>query len=177
MRSTFGEWSGNVRSTPTPNDCLRTVNVSRTPGPWRLMTVPSKTWIREREPSITRKCTFTVSPALNCGRSLRSWRCSSAWITLLIGKDGREGRVAMLAKESPRPRCQRQHEHEAEEHERRSEADPQRRPIDEEHLADDVVPRDGPPLARVARCAAVVSHEEVLALRDLPRRVGLLIAA
>ena len=43
MRSIFGEWSGNVRSTPTPNDCLRTVNVSRTPAPWRLMTVPSKT--------------------------------------------------------------------------------------------------------------------------------------
>ncbi len=30
--SIFGECSGNVRSTPTPNDCLRTVKVSRTPG-------------------------------------------------------------------------------------------------------------------------------------------------
>ena len=29
--SIFGEWSGNVRSTPTPKDCLRTVNVSRKP--------------------------------------------------------------------------------------------------------------------------------------------------
>ena len=27
--SIFGEWSGNVRSTPTPNDCLRAVKVSR----------------------------------------------------------------------------------------------------------------------------------------------------
>ena len=37
MRSILGECTGNVRSTPTPNDCLRTVNVSRTPLPWRLM--------------------------------------------------------------------------------------------------------------------------------------------
>jgi hypothetical protein len=46
--SIFGEWSGNVRSTPTPNDCFRTVNVSRTPAPWRLITIPSKTWMRRR---------------------------------------------------------------------------------------------------------------------------------
>ena len=45
-RSIFGEWSGNVRSTPTPNDCLRTVKVSRAPLPWRAMTMPSKTWVR-----------------------------------------------------------------------------------------------------------------------------------
>ena len=38
--SIFGEWSGNVRSTPTPNDCLRTVNVSRAPEPCRLMHDP-----------------------------------------------------------------------------------------------------------------------------------------
>ena len=37
MRSILGECTGKVRSTPTPNDCLRTVNVSRTPLPWRLM--------------------------------------------------------------------------------------------------------------------------------------------
>ena len=72
MRSTFGECSGNVLSTPTPNDCLRTVNVSREPAPWRLMTMPSKTWSRERAPSITRKWTRTLSPALNRGRPLRS---------------------------------------------------------------------------------------------------------
>ena len=30
--SILGECTGNVRSTPTPNDCLRTVNVSRAPG-------------------------------------------------------------------------------------------------------------------------------------------------
>ena len=54
-RSIFGEWTGNVRSTPTPNDCLRTVNVSRTPLPWRLMTMPSKTCVRRRVPSTTWK--------------------------------------------------------------------------------------------------------------------------
>ena len=29
MRSILGECTGKVRSTPTPNDCLRTVKVSR----------------------------------------------------------------------------------------------------------------------------------------------------
>ena len=29
MRSILGECTGKVRSTPTPKDCLRTVNVSR----------------------------------------------------------------------------------------------------------------------------------------------------
>ena len=52
MRSIFGECTGNVRSTPTPKDCLRTVKVSRTPSPWRLMTTPSKTCVRRRVPSI-----------------------------------------------------------------------------------------------------------------------------
>ena len=41
-----------MRSTPTPNDCLRTVNVSRAPWPWRLITTPSKTCVRRRVPSI-----------------------------------------------------------------------------------------------------------------------------
>ena len=63
MRSIFGEWTGNVRSTPTPNDCFRTVNVSRTPLPWRLSTMPSKTCVRRRVPSTTWKCTRTRSPA------------------------------------------------------------------------------------------------------------------
>jgi hypothetical protein len=67
--SILGEWSGNVRSTPTPNEFFRTVNVSRAPEPWRLMQMPSKTWRRCREPSITLKCTRTVSPALKAGTS------------------------------------------------------------------------------------------------------------
>src|SRR5699024_3247554 len=33
---------------------------------------PSKTWIRSRLPSTIRTCTRTVSPALNCGRSVFS---------------------------------------------------------------------------------------------------------
>ena len=67
--SIFGECSGNVRSTPTPNEFLRTVNVSRAPAPWRLITIPSNTWMRWRVPSMTRKWTRTVSPALNRGTS------------------------------------------------------------------------------------------------------------
>jgi len=55
MRSIFGECTGNVRSTPTPKDCLRTVKVSRAPWPWRLSTIPSKTWVRRRAPSTTWK--------------------------------------------------------------------------------------------------------------------------
>ncbi len=58
-----------MRSTPTPKDCLRTVNVSRAPWPWRLMTTPSKTWMRRRVPSITWKCTFTRSPGANVGHA------------------------------------------------------------------------------------------------------------
>ena len=88
--SIFGECTGNVRSTPTPNDCLRTVNVSRAPEPWRLITIPSKTCTRRRWPSITWKCTRTVSPALKRGRSLRSWRCSMLSMIVLMGK-GRPG--------------------------------------------------------------------------------------
>ena len=61
--------------TPTPNEFFRTVNVSRAPAPCRLITMPSNTWIRDRVPSITRKCTRTVSPALKSGTS-RRWRSS-----------------------------------------------------------------------------------------------------
>ena len=41
---------------------------------------------RRRCPSITWKCTRTVSPALNRGRSLRSWRCSMLSMLVLMGK-------------------------------------------------------------------------------------------
>ena len=69
MRSIFGECSGNMRSTPTPKDCLRTVNVSRAPWPWRLITTPSKTWTRRRVPSMTWKWTFTRSPGAKLGNA------------------------------------------------------------------------------------------------------------
>ena len=39
------------------------------PAPWRLITIPSNTWIRWRAPSMTRKWTRTVSPALKRGTS------------------------------------------------------------------------------------------------------------
>src|SRR5580765_2833778 len=155
MRSIFGECTGNVRSTPTPNDCLRTVNVSRTPAPWRLSTIPSKTWTRRRWPSITWKCTRTVSPALNGGRFVRSWRCSMLSITLLIER-GPSGRRGMLA-----------------------ERDPVRWPVGREDRADQILARNRAPAARVAGLAAVVAHEEVLAGRDvpgLPRVLGVLLA-
>src|SRR5690348_10800546 len=76
MRSMRGECTGNVRSTPTPYDVLRTVNVSRLPAPLRPMTVPSKTWMRSLSPSTTRTCTRTVSPGLKAGTPLRS--CSAS---------------------------------------------------------------------------------------------------
>ena len=37
---------GTSARRPTPKDCLRTVKVSRAPEPWRLRTMPSKTWVR-----------------------------------------------------------------------------------------------------------------------------------
>src|SRR4051794_2100453 len=73
-----GVCSGNVRSTPTPKLTLRTVKVSRIPPPWRRMTTPWKTWMRERLPSTTRTCTLTVSPGRNSGMSLRSESASRA---------------------------------------------------------------------------------------------------
>ncbi len=89
MRSIFGECTGNERSTPTPKDCLRTVNVSRTPWPWRLITTPSNTCTRRRVPSITWKCTFTRSPGAKSG-TRRSCARSMVSMTLLIAvKAGR----------------------------------------------------------------------------------------
>src|SRR4029453_17544646 len=144
MRSIFGECTGNVRSTPTPNDCLRTVNVSRTPAPWRLSTIPSKTCTRRRWPPITWRGPRTVPPALNGGRFVRSCRCSRSAITRLIER-GPAGRRRMLAKR-----------------------DPFRWPVGREHRADQILPRHGAPAARVARFAAVIAHEEELALGDGP---------
>src|SRR5512141_2700741 len=144
MRSIFGECTGNVRSTPTPNDCLRTVKVSRTPAPWRLSTIPSKTCTRRRWPSITWKCTRTVSPALNGGRFVRSCRCSRVSITRLIER-GPSGRGEMLAQR-----------------------DPLRRPVGRDDRPDQVLARHAAPPPRVAGLAAVVAHEEVLALRHVP---------
>src|SRR5262245_2784308 len=80
MRSSRGEWTGKVLSTPTPYDVLRTVNVSRVPGPLRRSTVPSKTWMRSLSPSTTRTWTFTVSPGRKAGTPLR--RCSASMTSI-----------------------------------------------------------------------------------------------
>src|SRR5207244_4564760 len=52
-----------------------------------------------------------------------------------------------------------------------------RRPVDREDLADQVLARHRPPLARVARRTAVVAHHEVVALWDAPRRLRARVAA
>src|SRR4029079_14877948 len=143
--SIFGECTGNVRSTPTPKEFLRTVKVSRAPGPWRLITIPAKTCTRRRWPSITWKCTRTVSPALNCGMPSRSCLRSRMSMGVLIGKGGRAGRRTMLAK-----------------------ANPLGRPIDRENGPDQVVAGNRAPFAAVARLRAVVAHHEVAPLRNLP---------
>src|SRR2546430_4667289 len=86
MRSTRGECTGKVRSSPTPYDVLRTVKVSRVAPPLRPMTVPSKTWMRSLSPSTTRTCTRTVSPGLKGGTSLRS--CSASMRSMgFIGQE------------------------------------------------------------------------------------------
>src|SRR5581483_5081155 len=69
MRSTRGECSGKVRSTPTPYETRRTVKVARAPSPRRRMTTPSKIWTRSFSPSMTFTCTRTVSPGANAVRS------------------------------------------------------------------------------------------------------------
>src|SRR4051812_32999847 len=108
MRSILGECSGNVRSTPTPKDCFRTVKVSRTPEPWRRKTTPSKTWVRLRLPSITWKWTRTRSPDSKLGRPCFSWARSMLSITELIWREKTAGpRVreprgrGMVAQERP----------------------------------------------------------------------------
>src|SRR5262245_29258024 len=74
-------WRGKMRSTPVPNDTLRTVIVARAPDPRSPITRPSKTWTRSRSVSLglplissltavslTRTCTRTVSPGERRGR-------------------------------------------------------------------------------------------------------------
>src|SRR5215468_9286274 len=61
-----------MRSTPTPEETLRTVKVAAWPPPRRAITTPSKIWIRSLSPSRIFTWTRTVSPARNGGRSRRS---------------------------------------------------------------------------------------------------------
>ena len=54
-----------MRSTPWPNDTLRTVNEARVPPRCMPITTPSKIWMRSLSPSRTFTCTRTVSPDLH----------------------------------------------------------------------------------------------------------------
>src|SRR3989449_6759402 len=65
-----GECSGKIRSTPTPAEILRTVNVSLMPPPRRAMQMPSNAWRRSFSPSRTRTITRTVSPGAKAGMSV-----------------------------------------------------------------------------------------------------------
>src|SRR4029079_14839940 len=166
MFSILGEWSGKVRSTPTPNDCLRTVNVSRTPEPCRLITTPSNTCTRWRLPSITLKWTRTVSPALKTGTS-RNCACSMLSMMVLMGKGAavpRRRSVAEEARTTGWTPCGRR---------RLMQRDAVRRPVGGEDLADQVLARHGAPHPRVARGVPVVPHHEVVAGRHLGRAVAL----
>src|SRR5829696_1888976 len=58
-----------MRSTPWPNDTLRTVKEARVPPRCMPMTTPSKIWMRSLSPSRTLTCTLTVSPDFIAGRS------------------------------------------------------------------------------------------------------------
>src|SRR6266508_2500521 len=174
------------------------------------MTTPSKAWIRRRSPSITWKCTRTVSPALNFGIESRSWARSSCSMILLIrrsppgpGRNGSKGRArGFRARRQVRwvslkttggaaqPRRPPTSEHQSssrtpttrapkarpepersEARDKSAEADALRRPVDREHLADDVLARHGAPDARIAGRRAVVAHHEVVARVDLDRVV------
>src|SRR3954469_12386867 len=83
--SMIGECSGKMRSTPWPNDTLRTVNVARAPPRCIPITMPSNTWMRSLSPSRTLTCTRTVSPGLIAGRWVSCPRStvSTAVMTLL----------------------------------------------------------------------------------------------
>src|SRR5438552_12324357 len=124
--------------------------------------------MRWRWPSITLKCTRTVSPALNLGSSVRSCCCSIDSMILLMKRGpGRAGPAGILAEISPAAADPDQRQ-QSERRRRADERDPVRRPVDEEDLADDLAPGDRPPATRVAGRGAVVAHPEVVPLRDSP---------
>src|SRR5262245_61965560 len=82
MRSMVGECSGKMRSTPCPNDTLRTVKVARSPPRCMPITVPSKIWMRSLSPSRTLTWTRTVSPERIGGR-FTICACSTVSIALM----------------------------------------------------------------------------------------------
>src|SRR5882762_9955399 len=73
-----GACSGKIRSTPTPAEILRTVNVSLMPPPRRAMQMPSNAWRRSFSPSRTRTMTRTVSPGANAGIFARKFSLATS---------------------------------------------------------------------------------------------------
>src|SRR3546814_9516375 len=69
MESRRGLYSGKTRSTPSPDDSLRTVKEELRPRLRRAMQTPSKAWTRSRVPSTTFTFTRTVSPGAKAGGS------------------------------------------------------------------------------------------------------------
>src|SRR6266540_3628093 len=80
-----GACSGKIRSTPTPAEILRTVNVSLMPPPRRAMQMPSNAWRRSLSPSRTRTITRTVSPGSNAGMLVLSPSRSIALSRFIVG--------------------------------------------------------------------------------------------
>src|SRR5262245_7278919 len=80
----FGEWTGKVRSTPSPCTMRRTVNISRMPSPRLLMTTPAKICTRSFSPSRMRWCTSTWSPMSNSATSFLSPGSSTRAISLFF---------------------------------------------------------------------------------------------
>ena len=124
-----------------------------------LDTMPSKTCTRRRWPSITWKCTRTVSPALKRGQVLAQLALLDALDDRAHGK--RPSRAAERASAERMPGSRQRHGDES-----------VRRPVGREDLADHVLARHGAPLPGVARLRAVVAHHEVLALRTWYVRGG-----
>src|SRR5690242_4361600 len=81
-----GEWVWNVRSTPSPEEILRTMNEELRPRLRLAITMPSKACTRLRSPSTTLTLTMTVSPGPNSGTFFFSRlisSCSIVWIRFM----------------------------------------------------------------------------------------------
>src|SRR5262245_27151199 len=78
-----GEWVWKVRSTPSPEEILRTMNEELRPRLRLAMTMPSNACRRLRSPSTTLTLTTTVSPGPKSGTS-RFRRLISSCSSVLI---------------------------------------------------------------------------------------------
>src|SRR6266566_5290303 len=93
-----GACSGKIRSTPTPAEILRTVNVSLMPPPRRAMQIPSNACRRSFSPSRTRTMTRTVSPGAKAGISVfRPSRSTALSFSITIPRVSTKDLVCVLA--------------------------------------------------------------------------------